>query len=81
MILNVIGSSPIRHPINICPRFDKSISKVTYSNGKYSQVEYVFIFRKVNLDGDRDRLLICFVQLNLNLVRFQCFPQLVLISK
>ena len=57
--------------------FEKAIGKVTYSNGNTK----VFIFRKVNLDGDRDRLLICFVRLNLNLVRFQCFPQLVLISK
>ena len=30
--------------------------------GKYSQVGYLFIFRRVNLDGDRDNLLSCFVR-------------------
>ena len=33
MVLNSIGSNPIRHPINIYPRFEKAIGKVTYSNG------------------------------------------------
>ena len=33
MVQKVVGSYPTRHPINIYPRFEKAIGKVTYSNG------------------------------------------------
>ena len=33
MVPKVVGSNPTRHPINIYPRFEKAIGKVTYSNG------------------------------------------------
>ena len=84
MVQKVVGSNPTRHPINIYPRFEKAIGKVTYSNGNTRdgsqnlmlhgrmrcgdtvwkvQSSRIFIyFWRVNFDGDKDRLLTCFVR-------------------
>lgn len=52
MVQKVVESYPTRHPINIYPRFEKAIGKVTYSNGNTQDGRQNLMLRGRMRSGD-----------------------------